>query len=50
MLGIYFDECYDLPNAKRSKVDPKYDPAYLSLCEYDYSEWFRKESDDIIKT
>ena len=27
-------------------MDAKYDPTNLTLDEYDYSEWFRKKSDD----
>ena len=46
MLEIYFDEYYDLSDAKKSKMDPKYDPANLTLDEYDYSEWY-KELDDL---
>ena len=38
MLGIYFDEYHDLSDAKRSKMDPKYDPIYLTLDGYDYEE------------
>ena len=30
----------------RKKMDAKYDPTNLTLDEYDYSEWFRKKSDD----
>ena len=39
---IYFDEYYDLSGAKRSKMDPKYDYANLTLDEYDYSEWYKE--------
>ena len=28
--------------AKRSKMDPKYDPTNLTLDEYDYSEWYNE--------
>ena len=36
---IYFDECYELSITKRSNMNPKYDPANLTLDKYDYSEW-----------
>ena len=35
LLGIYFDEHYDLLDPKRSKMDPKYDPITLTLDLYD---------------
>ena len=38
LLETYFDECYDLSDKKRSKIDPKYDPANLEHDECDYSE------------
>ena len=47
MLQIYFDEYYDLSDAKRSKMDPKHDPIYLTLDGYDYEEWYEEESDDL---
>ena len=44
MLETYFDEYYDLSDEKRSKIEPKYDPANLELEEYDYSEWYKEKS------
>ena len=42
------DYYYDLSDAKRNKIDPKYDPANITLHEYDYSEWYKeKEFDDL---
>ena len=38
LLGIYFDEYIDLLDAKRSKMDPKFDPTNLTQDEYDYDE------------
>ena len=38
LLETYFDEYYDLSDKKRSKIDPKYDPANLEHDECDYSE------------
>ena len=46
LLQIHFDEYYSLLGVKRSKMDSKYDPANLTLDEYDYSEW-HKELDDL---
>ena len=45
MLGIYFDECYDLLDATRSKIDSKYSSINLRLDENDYEEWNKEESD-----
>ena len=45
MLGIYFDECYDLLDATRSKIDSKYNSINLRLDENDYEEWNKEESD-----
>ena len=43
LLETYFDEYYDLSDAKRIKIGPKYDPANLTLDEYDdYNEWYKK--------
>ena len=33
-------------DAKRSEMDPKYDPANWSLDESDYSEWYKEKSGD----
>ena len=46
LLQIHFNEYYSLLGVKRSKMDSKYDPANLTLDEYDYSEW-HKELDDL---
>ena len=45
MLGIYFDEYYDLLDATRSKIDSKYNSINLRLDENDYEEWNKEESD-----
>ena len=34
LLETYFDVYYDLWDAKRSRMDPQYDPANLTLDEY----------------
>ena len=44
--GTYFDEYYDLSDAKRNKMDPKYGPPNLTLDELDYSEWYNEKSGD----
>ena len=31
LLPTYFDEYYDFSDSKRTKMDPKYDPAGLTL-------------------
>ena len=46
MLTTYFDRYYDLLDIKRSKRDPKYDPANLNLDEYGSSEWYEEKSSD----
>ena len=46
MLGIYFDEYNVLLDAKRSKMSVKYDPANLTLDEYDYDERYNENSSD----
>ena len=33
---------YDLSNAKRSKMDLKYDPISLTLYGYDYDDYIKK--------
>ena len=45
-LETYFDEYFDLSNAKSSKMDPKYDPANLTLDEQNHSEWYKEKPDD----
>ena len=42
-LGIYFDEYNELPNAKRNKMDPKYDLDNLFLETYNYDDWFKNQ-------
>ena len=42
LLETYFDEYYDLSDAKKNKIGPKYDPANLTLDEYDYNKWYKK--------
>ena len=39
----YFDEYYDLSDAKRSKIDSKYELANLTLDEYNYNEWYKEK-------
>ena len=46
MLETYFDEYYNLWNAKLSKIDLKYAPANLIIDAYGNSEWHEEESDD----
>ena len=46
MIETNFDEYYDLLDAKRSKIGPKYDPTNFTLDEYDYSEWYNEKSGD----
>ena len=46
MLRIYFNGYYDLSDEKLSEKDPKYDPANLTLDQYDYSEWYKEKSGD----
>ena len=46
LIETNFDEYYDLSDAKRSKIDPKYDPANLRLDEYNYSKWCNEKSGD----
>ena len=38
LLETYFDEYYNLSDAKRSKIDSAYGPANLILDEYVYIE------------
>ena len=46
LLEKYFDKYYDLSDAKRNKIDPKYGPANLTLDEYDeYNEWYKENVD-----
>ena len=40
LLGIYFDEYNELPDAKRNKMKHKYYPTKLSLEKYNYDNWF----------
>ena len=44
LFETYFDEYNDLSDAKRSKIDPNYDPANLTLDEYYYSEQYKEKS------
>ena len=44
-LRIYFNECYDLSDPKRSKMDSKYISTNLAFEDYNYDEWFTEESD-----
>ena len=45
-LQTHFNYYYDLSDAKKSKMDPKYDLGKLILDEYGYSEWYQEKSDD----
>ena len=42
LLQTYFGEYCDLLDAKRSKMNAKYDPTNLRIDEYDYSEWYKE--------
>ena len=44
LVETEFDEYYDLVDAKRSKIDAKYNPANLKLDEYAFSVWYNKTS------
>ena len=43
MLEIYFNEHYNLSNAKRNKIKHKYEPNKLFLGKYSYNLWFKNE-------
>ena len=43
MLETCFNEYYGLSDAKRSKIDPKYDPINLFLQKYSYDDWLENE-------
>ena len=43
LLEIYFDEYYELSDARREKLESKYDPDKLFLKTYDYDGWFTEE-------
>ena len=48
LLGIYFDEYYELSDAK--KIESKYDPDKLFLKAYNYDIWFEnEETNDTIR-
>ena len=47
LLRIYFDQYNDLPNAERSKLEPKYDPVNLAFDRYDYDKWFKEELENL---
>ena len=49
MLEKYFDECIDLLEAKKRKMDPKFDPTNLTLNEYDYDECYKKSDYSTVK-
>ena len=42
-LAIYFIECNELPDARRNKMEHKYDPAKLFLEKYNYEVWFENK-------
>ena len=47
LLGIYFDEYYGLAEAKRKKLESKYEPDKLFLEAYNYDVWCEnQESSD----
>ena len=46
MLEIYFDDIYDLFDAKRTKMDPKYEPINLILNAYDFEELYKEKLGD----
>ena len=43
LLKIYFDEYYELPDAKRNKMERNYNPIDLFLKTYNYDIWFETE-------
>ena len=48
-LAIYFDEYYNLSDTKIIEIDPKYNPANLTLDGCDYNEWYKeKELRDLL--
>ena len=48
LLGIYFDEYYELSDAK--KIESKYDPDKLFLKAYNFDVWFEnEETNDTIR-
>ena len=48
LLGIYFDEYYELSDAK--KIESKYDPDKLFLKAYNFDIWFEnEETNDTIR-
>ena len=49
LLEKYFDECVDLLEAKKSKMDPKFDPTNLTLDEYDYDKCYKKSDCSTVK-
>ena len=48
-LWIYFDEYNELPDTKRNKMEPKYNPDNLLLETYNYDDWFENEESTDIK-
>ena len=42
-LAIYFNECNELTDARRNKMEHKYDPAKLFLEKYNYEVWFENK-------
>ena len=38
LVETSYDEYYDLSDAKRSKIDPKYNHANFTLDKYDYKK------------
>ena len=44
LLETCFDEFCDLSDAKRIKIDSKYNPANLTIDGYDYNEWYKVKS------
>ena len=43
LLETYFDEYFELSDAKRKKIEPKYEPSKLFLEAYNYDARFEKE-------
>ena len=45
-LGVYFDQCKTLSDARKRELGKKYDPINLFLETYNYDNWFENEELD----
>ena len=43
LLKTYFDEYYELPDAKRNEMERNYNPIDLFLETYNHDIWFETE-------